>query len=480
MKRLGDRIVDIMRRRSTSWLLLAFNALVTAGIMWATRNVVLGDTWSYVGLANGILHGEYSMWWHLEGAYPDTFRAPGFPLFIAGVMLLFGTWKAMVWVNLLLYIVALLFARAVIMRVDGRVLTWNLFLLLLLPMIFIPYYINQVYTEIPVLVLMGAALWIGTRPGPLRWPWAVALGLVFGCAFQFKPVILLLPPLYAVCRWWHHRSWMELRGSALMLAVFVATLVPYGLWNRTHHGVFKVTPLEGGGGVMHFGLWAGKLPGYTENVYWHNFAGDELVRFTKEEDIPANIAAYEQEWREIEEQIAPLLTAHDSVLFTDDAEPPFLSTRSFNAKYTMERDRLLMERTIDMAKAHPVYTVLFKAYSAVRSWVIGIQRGEYAKASLGGRIQMLYATGITLLAFLAMLVLVPLVLVRGVVKWEGTWQFMFLLVYFGLFHLPFTIQARYTVPVRFAMFMLLAIAIAGLLDGRRRLPGERTDTPAGR
>jgi hypothetical protein len=93
---------------------------------------------------------------------------------------------------------------------------------------------------------------------------------------------------------------------------------------------------------------------------------------------------------------------------------------------------------------------------------------------------MLYATGITLLAFMATLVLVPFALRRGVIEWGKTWQFMFLMAYFGLFHIPFTIQARYTVPVRFAMFILLAMTIAGLLEGRIRVAGDRTDTSTSR
>lgn len=471
MKKMGDVALRFLQRRSTSWFLLALNIVVAAGIMWSTRNVVLADAWSYIGLANGILHGEYSMWWHLAEDYPDTVRMPGFPLVIAGVMALFGTWKSMIWVNALLYGVALLCTRAVIHRVDGRVLTWNLFLLLLIPMIFIPYYITQVYTEVPVLALTSLALYIGMRPGPLRWPWALALGLVFGCAFQFKPVLLLLPPLYAVCRWWQGRSWAEARGLVLMLTVFGATLLPYGLWNRFQHGVFKITPLEGGAGVMHFGLWAGKLPGYTEKAYWHNFAGDELIRFTPEEDIPANIAAYEQEWQGVNERLTPLLTAHDLVLFTDTVEPPYPSMRTLNPEYTVLRDRLLIDRTIQLAKTDPLYTALFKTYSAVRFWVIGIQRADFAGASFAGRAQMLYATGITLLAFVATLVLVPLAFRRGYVAWSGIWQFVFYMLYFGLFHLPFAIQARYTVPVRFAMFAVLAMAVAGLLEGRKGVAG---------
>ena len=43
------------------------------------------------------------------------------------------------------------------------------------------------------------------------------------------------------------------------------------MWNKINHGIFKITPIEGGAGVANFGFWQLKLPnGYTEKFYWGN------------------------------------------------------------------------------------------------------------------------------------------------------------------------------------------------------------------
>ena len=89
---ISTRLAALLDRRAVFIALLIGTGFVTLAMMWATRHVMLSDAWSYIALAEGILHGEYSMWWPLEGHYPDTFRAPGYPLLVAAVMAITGTW----------------------------------------------------------------------------------------------------------------------------------------------------------------------------------------------------------------------------------------------------------------------------------------------------------------------------------------------------------------------------------------------------
>jgi len=464
---LAVRLQRILGTRQAYLVLIALNVLVTLGIMWATRNVILSDTWSYLGLAEGILNGEYSMWWSLDGEYPDTFRAPGYPLFIAAIMSVFGTWKAVIGVQFVLYWVALYFTLRTIARFDPRLVARNLFLLFLLPMVNVPYYVAQVYTEIPVLAALSVVLFLVMRPG--RWSILVSivLGLLFGFIFQCKPVFLLFPLLFSVTAFLLEKRGSDFRGHGVMLVTFFVTLLPFGFWNLRHHGVFKVTPVQGGGGYMHFSYWCGKMPAYTDHISLRNFTGDELIRFTPEDSVPGNIAAFEKEWAGINAQLDLLLTAKDSAMFRAREGMKYPAENTFNSQYAMLQEKLLMQKGLEHMWNDPVYTLAYKSYSAVRLWVIGIQRGDYASASMGGKVQMLYATASTGVMFLLSLVLLPLAYRRGVIGLRGTWPMLLSLVYVGVFHIPFTIQARYTTCVRFAMFALLAMAITGLLWGKR-------------
>lgn len=474
MQPVLSRIERILEMRSTYRALIALNFLVVLGMMWATRNTMLSDAWSYIGLAEGILHGEYSMWWPLEGDYPDTFRTPGYPLVLAAVIALFGTWKAIIPIQFVLYWVAVFLMLKVIERYDGRMSVRSLFLLLLLPMVNVPFYITQIYTEIPVLAAISMALYIGSRPGRWTWSTALMLGLLYGFIFQCRPVFLLFPFLQAVIAFLMERTRFDRRGYAVMLGVFVLTLLPYGSWNLKNHGTFRVTPIQGGPGYMHFSMWCGKMPGYTDTFSLRNFTGDEIVRFVPEEDVPGYIAEYEKEWTELQAHLNTFLTAKDTAMFNARPDMPYPLENTYNTAYTLERERRLAELSFDHMLRDPWYTVAYKSYSAVRLWVIGIQVGDFRSASMMGKLKMLYATLVTGIMFLLMVVLVPWALWKRRLDLRSTWVMLLYLVYFGVFHIPFTIQARYTTPVRFVMLAMIGLAIISLFRNEQ-LGKENSD-----
>lgn len=459
----GPRTERWLGRRDVFLVLVALHVLVACSVLWAARGTVLSDSWSYLALAEGILNGRYSMWWELTEFYPDTFRAPGYPLFVALVIKLFGSWKAALGVQFVMYWLALYFALRTIRDIDPRRAVRSLFLLLLLPLINVPFYIGQLYTEVPVLLALGIVVHWAVRPGRWSVATAVGAGLLLGFAFQCKPAFLLLPPAFVLAAWWFQRREADVRGLGLMLLVFGATLVPFGAWNMRHHGVFRVTPLDGGGGYMHFSYWCGKFPGYTDRFSLGNFAGEEILRFTPVDSIPANIARYEREWAMINARTLPLLTAKDSVMLASHDRVSYPAVENtFNTDFVLAREKLLTERGLRLMWEDPWYTLAYKSYSAVRLWVIGIQPNELREATTIGRLRMLYGTGTTALIFLLFIVLVPLAYWRRAIDLRSTWPLLLVVAYVGLVHVPFTIQSRYTVCVRFAMLALLALAAARL------------------
>lgn len=466
MPKLADRLHRVLDDRRTTVALVVLNVLVASGILWASRNTILSDTWSYLGLAEGLLHGEFSMWWSLATDHPDTFRTPGYPLFVAFFITLFGNWKATLVAHFVLYWLALYWTLVVSARFEPSRVVRNLILLLLIPMINVPYYIGQLYTEIPVLAAIALSLMVITRKGPRRWFDPVLLGLLFGFIYQCKPIFLLFPPGFAILSIWFDRTRPNFSSNVVMLGVFSLLVLPYALWNYSNHGVFKATPLEGSGSYMHIGYWGGKIPGYTDRFYLRNFMGDELVRFTPEDSIEGHIRVYEREWEGFKRQLDPLLTANDSAMLAarPNMSPPAEAT--YSTHYTLERERLLFQSTMEHFRSDPLYVVVYKAYSAVRLWVIGIQRNEFQRTSTLGKLQMIYATATTGVVFLLSIILVPLAYRKKVLRLRTSWPLLAYLLYFGVMHVPFTIQARYTTSVRFVMLMLLALAIHGLMVRR--------------
>jgi len=468
-----SNLTGILRSRATYRVLLALNALAALAIMWATRNTLFGDHGNYLALAEGILQGRYSPVWHLEGFHPDTLRTPGFPLYIATLLALFGTWKAIMPWQAVLYALSIHCMFVVMDRNGERYVQRNLFLLLLLPLVNVPWYITQLAPEIPALAAISAiALVEGRRH--LSIAAAVALGLLYGFLFQCKPVTLFLPFAMAGVAWWYQRGAFPVAARALALGVFLLTLLPYGLWNRAHHGAFSVTPLEGGGGVMHMGYWSGLIPGHKERHYWGNFTARELVPFAAPGDVAANVAAFEAEWGEVHAALEPHLSEADRAMIAARGTHLW---GTFSSGYTLARERELKRRTIERIRENPGYYLRYKLYSAVRLWVVGLDPDEFRTAPMGGRMRMLFPTLLTLALFLLTLVLVPLALLRGRLRGAAVWPVLLPLVYFGIIHLPFVIQTRYTISVRMLQLALLAMACWSLWERRPPAAGRQAATP---
>ena len=458
------RILDAPQLRPLLWLA---HVCAIALLMWATRNERSGDHTSYMDLAHGILVGKYSLWWWMPEFVPDTFRTPGFPLYLATIVKLFGNWKAMWAINAALYLLSLHWMVRIIARFDDRPLTGNLALVFLLPLVNVPYYITQVLPEIPALASVTAIVYLVTRPGRMSWMEAIALGALYGFSFQCKPIYLLLPPALAIAHWWYARGRSDVRGHAVALSVFAITLLPYTIWNKAHHGVWSTTPLEGGGGVMHFGIWAGAIPNYQEHRYWSNFTGDEIIDFVPTSSVPANIATYEAEWDSTMARIAPLRTHTDSLM--ELAYHHSLGgTRTYSAPYTLEREQLLKQYARDRATADFGYTLAYKSWSALRLWVIGVQRTKFKEAGVAGKLAQLYPTITTFVVFMLTVLFSSIAFVRKRLSLAPLLPVVLHLVYFGLIHIPFVIQVRYTTAVRPIMMVLLALALAAVLFPRKQ------------
>jgi hypothetical protein len=256
--------------------------------------------------------------------------------------------------------------------------------------------------------------------------------------------------------------------------MFASTLVPYALWNRANHGVFTPTPLEGGGGVFNLGYWCGRIPGYPKERAFENFVSDEMVRFVPASELANDRFAYEREWDAIDARLAPLLTRRDSAMRAIIAGRPSICY-SHNTRYTLERERLLKDRTLSDIGEHPVYYFAWKCYSAVRLWVVGVDRGRFAASGWGARAGMVAAFLFTLAVLVGGITFLWKAHRRGNLPTIETWPALLWVVYTTAIHLPFVIQTRYTSSARPVLLMLMAASACALVLNRSS--NTRTTTP---
>ena len=98
----------------------------------------------------------------------------------------------------------------------------------------------------------------------------------------------------------------------------------------------------------------------------------------------------------------------------------------------------------------------------MRSWVTGIQRVDIENRNFKRYAGAIYFSMVSAVVFFAAVILIPVALFKRKLSWQSSGTIIILLIYYGLIHLPFAIQARYTIPLRLALLLILARTIACL------------------
>lgn len=185
-----------------AWLLREYFVLVTV-----VEAPIRGDIRQYVAYAWNLLHhGTFSQVWPGSGVpVADTFRGPGYPLFLALWMAL-GT-EPDGWYQLALHAQAVLGAltatATVLLARHWLSRPWAVFAGALVAVW--PHHVaatGALLTEVVFgFVLMLALLLAAEAIRRRSTAWAIASGIVFSCAALTSTVVLLFPPFVAWLCW---------------------------------------------------------------------------------------------------------------------------------------------------------------------------------------------------------------------------------------------------------------------------------------
>ena len=458
-------IQKVLESKRFYLILLFLNVLVILGLFWASRHETGGDADTYTGLADGILHGRYSFWWFMPSYHPDTFRNPGYPLFIAFVRLFSTSYMTIRVIQLFLYFASIYLALKIIEYYTDRLLVKNIFLILLLMSINVTAYITLILPEILVLFLVTLSLHLDQRMDAGKWYKYVVLGFLYGYIFEIRPVFLFVPFIKLAYDWYFRRDHtFHYAYQALTIAVFLLSTLPYGFWNKKNNGVFSITSLEGGGGLVHSAQWAFKIPGYRETRYWGNAFQPEMLSEKDTEKVKQNILAFNKEWDYIDSSCRPYITQKDSELITYKAVNKSDLWMTYNARYTLERERLLKKLTLQHYKEDPYHTIVARAYTFCRVWFTGIFWGNNLTTvkdkGLSFISPYLLVSLLSLFIFLSGVVFIPLAFLKNKSAMSSMGYPIVLMLYWGFIHIPFAIQSRYTTPVKLFLIMTIAYAVA--------------------
>lgn len=270
--------------------LLVFGALIFLGTQNGTSfRLMIGldgpetsDVTEYVHLAESMLSvGRFEISPEIG---PEYLRVPGYPAFLALVLMIFGTLTVVPFIQIiftaataaLIYLIGVrYFPRWIAMTAAG--------IYMIDPVVI---YSTWVVISEPLfmLTLVGSIYAIGT-PAKRTWLPYLLAGILFGISVYMRPIGMYLAPLVAALAFANAISWKEAtRGALIFLVVVSAMLLPWMARNYTLSGHFAFSSSSA------FNLYFSNMPIFEQartGVSYEQIQREYNEKYfgTQEEDI---------------------------------------------------------------------------------------------------------------------------------------------------------------------------------------------------
>jgi 4-amino-4-deoxy-L-arabinose transferase-like glycosyltransferase len=402
--------------------------------------------------------GEFTRSPELDPFVPETIRTPGYPLFVAGVYRVAGEHHAAVAAAqavvfaLLTLVVFAVGARLASQRVAlaGAAFT------ALFPAI--PYYGALVLTEVFCTFLVTLGIW--TAVGAVqnrRTGWFVWTGVLFGAATLTRPTFALFPVALVGCvalaALWQ-REWRRVLPWAWTLAAFALVLAPWLAYNVIYVHRLTISPAGGIGRATWEaswqGTWSGRVQSDLSKLVDAHVDDDDasldaaVAAFAAANGSPAEpMRAYVHQWRDIRRIWNTPTDPRERALARIAGDEEYWRVGLAN----IERNRIghvLRRVTVGTfvlwAAEIPIrYSQINDVRPAIIHGMWAVQAGLMVLALFG-------------LWFLARR--------RGAIEAA---PLAALIAYLTAVHVPLLAEARYSLPAKPVVLLLVAIAAAELL-----------------
>lgn len=204
--------------------------------------LVGGDSLQYKNLAENLrLHGFFSE----DGVRPDYFRVPGYPLFLAIIRSIFGTyWLVSVFQIIAVYLTCILIWKIARSLGQERAGILGATLYAFEPMVIETSLIILSDTIFVLLIVWGIYILFFSRLRE-RSSAVILAGVLLAIATYFRPISIFLPiallPFIFFQNYPHYKN--IIKKSSLILVSFFAILLPWYVHNWQISGVFGFSSL---------------------------------------------------------------------------------------------------------------------------------------------------------------------------------------------------------------------------------------------
>jgi len=440
-----------MRRALVIASAIAFALVVAFAIAYGpTRSEAFGDQARYESLARALVErGVYARTDGQETA-PEPWRAMGYPLFLAALYATTGSIQlpAIVIQAILVVLLPALAFRLASTFASRRVSLAAAFVVALYAPL--AYYSVFLLTDLPAafLVSLGClATVVAIERRDVRW--GLAAGAGFGFAGLVRPVyaplgLALLIGLLLIDRSGVRASWRPL--AAMVMLSLALGAVPSVAYTYSNFG--RPSLVAAGTGIQ---LWLG---------YWEGVWSGEMTRQIITEGPPADLPDRERAQR-YRDQYLQLFRGIGSL-------PPKAEVANW-----LEADRVALGWAREEISADPAGYVA-RAFT-YRFWVLWAAELPVPDVAQVPR-------AVRLLAWMPQFAIVALAAVGVLVKLRSSVAAKVvggILLYVTVAHLPFYVDARYSVAAKPVMLVAAAVGAAWVWRVTRNVLGRRTSPRAG-
>ena len=131
-----------------------------------------------------------------------------------------------------------------------------------------------------------------------------------------------------------------------------------------------------------------------------------------------------------------------------------------NSKYTLDREKGLWSLTKQNIMNDPFYYFKSRIYHFIRLYVTGINYKKMEKSNtFAGKVNAIYPFAVTFVFIFLGLVFTSVCAVIRKINFTNIVAFILLFFYYGAIHVPFSIQARFSIPIHLLLLSILSVSI---------------------
>lgn len=234
------------RRAITIWLVSLAAGLVAACVLYGVARIdglnlalLTGDAKGYAILAQNILnHGVFSVAQE-PPYYPESFRSPGYPAFLAALFAIFNNWTAVAFAQVILLSIAPMLLYLLLRPYHERAAFWGSILFAIEPVHL--YLSSTLLSDALFATLLLASLLCLERARGGLWRHGAAGGLVLGAAILVRPIAMFLPLLYVAYATLPRPTKAQWLAAAAIVAGVMVVVLPWSLRNWQHFHSFSTS-----------------------------------------------------------------------------------------------------------------------------------------------------------------------------------------------------------------------------------------------